>query len=58
MDFSLSLSLRSEPGAIYLPESNYSLVKTEKEAWKTVFCNYCSRPALLAKRMLQLPPSL
>lgn len=31
------LSALSEPGAIYLPVSNYSLVNTEKEAWKTVF---------------------
>lgn len=34
----LSLSLCAplwEPMAIYLPVSNYSLVNTEKEAWKT-----------------------
>lgn len=57
MDFSLSLSPLSEPGAVYRPVSNYSLVNTETEAWKTVFCIYCSRPALLSKRMLLPPPS-
>lgn len=38
MDFSLSLPLSAplwEPVAIYLPVSNYSLVNTEKGAWKT-----------------------
>lgn len=52
----LSLSPLSEPGAVYRPVSNYSLVNTETEAWKTVFCIYCSRPALLSKRMLLPPP--
>lgn len=33
------LSPLSEPGAIYLPVSNYSLVNTEREAWKNSVLN-------------------
>lgn len=35
-----SLSLLSDPVAIYLPVSDYSLVNTEKEEWKTVFLHW------------------
>ena len=52
MDFSLSLSPLREPVAIYLPVSNYSLVNTEKEAWKTELCIHRSRAAELSKLML------